>query len=247
MMLSRPWKSNTALTLAISVASSIVLPLSLLQPTTAAPAPYLVGQLFPDSWRTAGVPAGTVIPIQYDKDKIILKPDETVPVTLTVARDVLSTRGSVIIPAGSQIKGNLKPTGDGTQFVADTVTLGNQSLGNQTVGNQKAGSQDYSIEATSDVINRRETITKQSDPKLLEGAAIGGGAAAILGEIFGRIQLWQVLGGAGVGALASVLLRGKKQVEVISIDPSTDLALTLRSNFEPNTNSGSDSGTGNRY
>jgi hypothetical protein len=228
-MLLRPWKSSTALTLAVTMASSVVLPLSLLQPATAA-TPYLVSQRFPDSWRTSGVPAGTVIPVQYEKNRIILEPNETVPVTLTVARDITSTRGDVLIPEGSKIKGKLKPTGDGTQFVAETLTIQNR---------------DYNIDAVSEVINRRETITRQSDPKLLEGAAIGGGAATVLGAIFGKIQLWQVLGGAGVGALASVLLRGRNNVEVISIDPNQDLALTLRSNFEPDTNSGR--GSGYRY
>lgn len=217
MRLPQVWRSSTAVTLAIAMTSSIVLPLTVSRPATARV--YQIAQMFPDSWRTPLIPAGTAIPVSYDKEKIVLTPTETVPVTLTVAQDIISSRGRVLIPAGSQIKGNLRPTQDGTQFVAEQITIENR---------------DYSIDATSEIVTRREVITKQSNPRWLEGAAIGGAASAILAEIFGRIDLWEVLGGAGVGALASVLFRGKKEVEVIVVEPATDLELTLQSNFAPN-------------
>jgi hypothetical protein len=46
-----------------------------------------------------------------------------------------------------------------------------------------------------------------------------------------------VLGGAGVGALGSLLIRNRDQVEVIVVDPATDLNLYLESDFEPDTGS----------
>jgi hypothetical protein len=130
----------------------------------------------------------------------------------------MTSDGTVLIPEGSVIEGELRPAGDGTQFVAENLVIDEQDI-------------KMPIDATSGVITRRETITKRSDPKILQGAAIGGAAAAILSEIFGRIDLWEVLGGAGLGALASVLIRNKQEVEVIIVNPQEDLNLTLQSDF----------------
>jgi hypothetical protein len=176
---------------------------------------------YPDSysWNYRSIlPGGTAIPTSYNKEKIFVTPTETSEVTLKVADNVRSPAGNVIIPAGSQIKGKLRPVSEGTQFIAEQLILGN---------NQR-----YRIDASSGLITRRETISRQSDPKIFQGVAIGAVASAILGEIFGRVQLWQVLGGAGVGALGSLLIRDHKQVEVISIDPTTDLTLRLNSDFD---------------
>lgn len=233
MKLSHHWQSGTALTLAIVMTGSIGAPLGLARSVAAAPV-YRTGQVFPPSWRTnpsnstpnrtpsgwgyrSIIAAGTIIPTSYEKDKIVVMPTETADLTLTVANDIRSGGGVVLIPAGSEIKGQLRPTSGGTQFVAEELILANGDR--------------YPIDATSDVITQRETITKRSDPKIFQGVAIGAVAASILGEIFGDIELWQVLGGAGVGALGSLLIRNRNQVEVITIDPATDLNLQLKSDF----------------
>ena len=54
-----------------------------------------------------------------------------------------------------------------------------------------------------------------------------------MGEIFGGIDLGEVLAGAGVGVLGEVLLRGRKQkeVEVVVVRPDTDLDLRLEEDF----------------
>jgi hypothetical protein len=215
MLLPNRWKSGTALTLTMTIISTLAIPLTFIKPATAAP--DQVAQRFPDSWRNT-IPSGTEIPIAYDKEKIVVTPNETAPVNLTVARDIMTSDGTVLIPEGSVIEGELRPAGDGTQFVAENLVIDEQDIKTP-------------IDATSGVITRRETITKRSDPKILQGAAIGGAAAAILSEIFGRIDLWEVLGGAGLGALASVLIRNKQEVEVIIVNPQEDLNLTLQSDF----------------
>ncbi len=215
MLLPKRWKSGTALTLTMTLVSTLAIPLTFVKPATASP--NLIAQRFPDTWRNT-IPAGTEIPITFEKDKIVVTPDETAPVKLKVARDITTSGGTVLIPEGSVIEGELRPAGGGTQFVAKNLVIAGQ--------NGKTP-----IDATSGVITRRETINKRSDPKLLQGAAIGGAAAAVLSEIFGRIDLWEVLGGAGLGALASVLIRNKKEVEVIIVNPQEDLTLTLQSDF----------------
>jgi hypothetical protein len=217
MVLSRSWQSGTALTLTMTIASSLLVPILWNQSATAAP--DLVAQTFPESWRRSAVPSGTLVPVRYDKaERVILKPDETVPLTLTVTRDVLTARGTVLIPSGSEVEGELRPAEGGTQFVAETLRL--------------AGSdRSYAIDATSSPITQTETITRRTNPDILRGAAIGGAAAAVLAEIFGRIDPLEVIGGAGLGVLAEVLLRRRQEVEVIVVEPETDIDLRLQSDL----------------
>jgi hypothetical protein len=232
MLFPRAWQSGAALTMTttiattmtMTIASSLLVPLLLAHKAAAAsPAqpvalPNQIAQRFPDSWRTNAIPAGTPIPVRYAKaEKIVLTPDETVPVTLTVTADVRTNRDTVLIPSGSEIEGELQPGDGGTQFVAKQVVLAND---------RKAP-----IEATSNVVTRTETISRRSNPDILKGAAIGGAAAAVLAEILGDIDVLEVLGGAGLGALGSVLLRGRREVEVVVVEPETDLDLRLTSDF----------------
>ncbi|HEY9640511.1 MAG TPA: hypothetical protein V6C57_08505 [Coleofasciculaceae cyanobacterium] len=248
MVIPRSWQSGAALTMTMTIASSLIVPLMWLKPAVASTESILMAQTFPDSWRRSVLPAGTLIPVRYDKaEKIILKPDETVPVTLTVTRDILTARGTVAIPEGSQIAGELRPVEGGTQFVAKTLILQNggtqsptnqsptnQGTSNQGSSNQGSSNQGMPIDAVSSPITRTETITKRSNPNILRGAAIGAGAAAILSEIFGKINPLEVIGGAGLGVLAEVLLRGHQEVQVIVVEPATDIDLRLQSDFTLN-------------
>lgn len=57
------------------------------------------------------IPAGTPIPVIYDKaEKILVTRTETVPLTLTVAENIRNAGGTVVIPKGSQIRGNYVPS-----------------------------------------------------------------------------------------------------------------------------------------
>ena len=165
------------------------------------------------------VPSGFVIPVEYEEEKILLTPDETVPVTLLVAANVRDSRGNTLIPFGSEIIGQIEPSEDesGSWFVADEIVYPDGSS--------------QSIDAVSNVITRRETIKKGANAgDILKGAAIGGAAATVLAEIFGDIDALEVIGGAGAGAVAGLLLGGN-EVELISIDPNNDLDLTLQTNL----------------
>lgn len=229
-MISSRRQSSTALGLTFAILTSLAVPIGLSHSASA--------QMFPPSWRDPGrngssrpgpsyqfrsiLPAGTVIPTRYEREKIMVTPTETSKITLIVDGDIRSASGVTIIPANSKIEGELRPSGDGTQFVAKDLRLSNGSR--------------VPIDANSAVITRRETISRRSDPRWFEGVAIGAVAASVLGEVFGKIQLWQVLGGAGVGALGSVLIRNSQQVEVIAIDPATDLDLELSADFIRNPN-----------
>ncbi|HEY9598783.1 MAG TPA: hypothetical protein V6D33_14055 [Cyanophyceae cyanobacterium] len=219
MLISQRWRSSTALFLALGITSTTALPAVLAVPAIALAKPTLIGQRFPQSQRVR-VPEGTRIPVELENaEKIVVTPEETAPVTLIVASDIRSTSGTILIPAGSKIEGKLTPTDGGTQFIAEELIIKNSN-------------QRLPIDATSQVITEKETIDKGTNVgEILKGAAIGGAAAAIIAEIFGSIDLDEVLGGAGLGALAGLLLGGRKKAEVIVVYPETDLDLTLQSDL----------------
>ena len=222
MLISHQWQSRTALLMALGITSMAAFPILLATPATASSKSYVVGSLFSQSTRVI-ISAGTVIPVTFDKaDKIVVTPEETAPVTLTVAQDIRSTSGTILIPSGSQIEGNLQPIEGGTHFVAQELIIKNSN-------------QRLPIEANSKVITQTETIKKGTDTgEILKGAAIGGAAAAVLSEILGDIDLREVLGGAGLGAIAGLLLGGQKEAQVLVVNPDTDLDLTLKSDLQLN-------------
>ena len=165
------------------------------------------------------VPRGFVIPVEFDEEKILVTPEETVPVTLYVAADVKNRQRDVLIPYGSEIVGEIKPNRDqtGSFFEAQELILPDGSS--------------QRIDAISQVITRTETVKKGANAgDILQGAAIGAAAATVLSEIFGDIEFLEVLGGAGAGAIAGILLGGN-EVELVSIDPNNDLDLTLQTNL----------------
>jgi hypothetical protein len=215
--------ARTSLVIALIVSFTTVAPIFSLTPAGA--------QLFPDRDRPTDnvsrrvvIPEGTQIPVRYDKaEKILVTEDETVPLTLKVAANLKNRRGTILIPYGSEIIGEIKPAEGGSQFVAQKIVI--------QEGRQETLEQ--SLDATSDVVSKTETVEKGADVgDIFKGAAIGGAAAAVISAILGdkAIATEEVLGGAGLGALAGWLLGGEK-AELISIDPNSDLTLTLNSDL----------------
>ncbi len=227
-MLTAYWRSMTAVLVAAGVSSTAIAPL-MAQPAAAQSlrSPVRVSQLF-DSARVM-LPTGTPIETVYEGvddegnsvERIVVLPDETAPLSLTVTQDIRSRAGTVIIPVGSTLEGELRPLeGDtpGTQFVSERVALPN--------------GQSYDIDAVSGPVTRTEVITEGKDPDFIKGAVIGAAAAAVLAEIIGDIDILEVLGGAGLGALGILVFGGgDEEVEVVVVEPSRDLAVSLRSDF----------------
>ena len=168
----------------------------------------------------ARIPAGTLIPVEYEEaEKVVLSPDESMTLELKVAQDIRDVQGRVIIPFGSVVVGQLKPVSGGTQFLAEQLIISNRRR--------------FRFDAISRVITDTEKITKGADAgDILKGAAVGGAAATLLSGITGDkvIATERVLAGAGLGALAGVLL-GREKAEVVVIYPEEDLDLRLRSDF----------------
>lgn len=188
--------------------------ISIVKPASAA-------QLFsqPNQVNQVTVPAGALIPTTHNEvKKIVLKPDETLPLTLTTTQNVTSSSGVILIPKGSQIEGQLQPAKEGSQFIAREIVMRD--------GRRMA------IAASSNIITKKEEIRQGSSTNsILQGALIGAGAAVIISEIVGDIDLIEVIGGAGVGALGGWLTGRGKKAEVVVVEPKTDLSLTLNSNL----------------
>lgn len=215
------WKSGSALLVTFGMVSSTIAPLSL--PAVAVtPNSQTLAQLFPSqpSARRLAIPAGTRLPVRYDgAEKIVLLPTETLPLTLKIDRNIRASDRTLLIPAGSEVKGKLRPTNGGSQFVADSLVLTN-------------GSQ-YYLNASSEVVTTTQEVTPGVDTgAVLKGAAIGAAAASVISGVTGkrRITLGKILIGAGAGAVGGLLL-GKKKADVIVVNPESDLELTLNSSL----------------
>ncbi|KAM3116044.1 S-layer homology domain-containing protein [Phormidesmis sp. 146-33] len=182
--------------------------------------PYIVGQAPTPQPQAVRIPAGTEIPLRYDKaDKILLAKNEPnpTPITLTVAQNIVTSDGTVLIPSGSQVTGQLVVAQGGAQFRASELTLAN--------------GQKIAIDATSNAITQTETVRKGANTgTILKDAALGSAAAAGISAVTGdrNIKATEVLIGTGAGALAGLIFGGDR-IELISIRPNTDLSLKLNS------------------
>lgn len=181
----------------------------------AISSPYIVNQAPVSSNVT--IPAGTVLPVKYEKSKILVTKDETVPLTLTVDRNITTSDGRVLIPAGSEIVGDLRPGTGGSQFVAKTLNMNGQSM---------------AINAASDIITKTETVKKGINVgTFVKNAALGTAAAAAISAVTGdrAIATEELLIGGGAGVVLSLIQNflGKNSVDLISIEPNTDLNLRL--------------------
>lgn len=165
------------------------------------------------------IPSGSSILVEYAKGKILLGPNDKSPITLTVAADIAGSNGKVLIPEGSKISGELRSTAAGVQFVAQELSIINGSR--------------VPLNATSQLITRKETVTKGVNVgNLVKNTALGAAAAAAIAGVTGdrAIATEEVLGGAGIGTLIGVFL-GRDKVDLYAVNPDTDLDLVLNSDL----------------
>lgn len=190
---------------------------------SAISSPYIVGaRTTPPVDNRIVLSSGSRILVGYDKsEKILLAQNEPkpVPLTLKVAQNVV-TQNTVVIPAGSQVVGELRSTQNGAQFFAKELILPNGSR--------------VPMSATSGVVTRTEEITKGINiAKVLKNAALGAAAAAAIAGVTGdrAIATEEVLLGAGLSTVLTLIgvFQGRDKVDLISVDPNTDLNLTLGS------------------
>ena len=185
------------------------------------PSPYIVGQnnTTPPVQNQLRIPAGNTIAVQYSKDKILLGPDEKVPLTLTVGQNIANSQSVILIPAGTQVVGELRTVSGGAQFFASELVF--------------ATGRRVAINGTSRIVTTSEKVDKGiSAGKIVQNAALGAAAAAAIAAVTGdrAIATEEVLGGAGIGTLLGLFL-GRDSVTLASINPNRDLNVTLNSDL----------------
>ena len=165
------------------------------------------------------IPTGTVLPVKYAKaDKILLGKNEPVPsaITMTIPQNIVSAAGKVLIPSGSQVEGKLVVDNGAAQFVSERLITTNGDR--------------YDLSAVSEKITTTETVRKgASATGVIKGTVLGAAAAAGITAVTGdrNVNAWETLAGAGAGALAGLIF-SKDKVELIAINPDTDLAIQLQ-------------------
>ncbi len=223
-------KSGMASAIALLMGITALSPFYALKPATAQLLPRpsqrsLPSNNYGNTNIGVTIPAGTRIPMQFQNgERILVSPEETLSITLRTAATIRDSNRNVLIPAGSEVNGEIRPVGGGSQFIASEIMINGQS---------------YPFNATSKVVSRTETIREgASIGEILGGTVAGAGAAAIIAGVTGdrRIDALEVLAGAAVGTLAGWGLPeagiiGGGEATVIAIEPEQDFILTLQSNF----------------
>ena len=177
-----------------------------------------------DTYRVRA-PEGTLLPVTYPQSQQIrVKQGEYLPLELQISTNLRDSNGSLLIPAGTKIRGQLEPTSQGTRFVAREMVLNNQWV---------------PLDATSQVVSRTEIVNDGATVgNILSGTFAGAGTATILAGTTGdrRIAPLEVLGGAALGTLLGwglpegQIIGGGEHREVV-IDTKRDLTLTLNSDL----------------
>ncbi|MEO0374341.1 MAG: S-layer homology domain-containing protein [Cyanobacteria bacterium P01_A01_bin.17] len=153
------------------------------QQASLLPSQYIAGD-----FDASALTAGTTVPVTYaEADRVIVSPQETAVLTLTVDANIRDRNNNIVIPRGSEIIGELQPRDGGSQFVASTVGINGQ---------------DYPIQAFSDVITRTRSVNDPSLVSLARNSVIGAAAAAGISGLVGNrtITAEKVIPGAAVGA-----------------------------------------------
>lgn len=179
------------------------------------------------------IPAGTTIPvIANDTDTIKITKGESRPLNLNLNANLRSSNGTILIPAGSQVTGQLQATEQGVQYVAQQVILPN--------------GQALPFNATSRLLMNYDIEQMgASTADIVMGTLAGAGTATLIAGTTGdrHINALEVLSGAAVGALAgwglpAAGILGGGSEETMTLNPSQDLTLTLQAPLSLNGVSG---------
>ncbi|MEA5575484.1 conjugal transfer protein TrbI [Anabaena sp. UHCC 0451] len=216
------WQSKTAALMAIAITTGAVTPLFTFTPAQA--------QFNLNQSRTVTIPANVTLPVTYEKEKVIVNPGERLPLTLRIANDIIDSNRNVLIPARTEVVGELEPVNLDSGYYNDNKKQGVRFVARELVFSSGRRQQ---ISANSRTISETERISQGTDTgRVLTDAAIGAGAATVISLLTGnkKIEVLEPVGGAAAGALASILLR-KKQADVFVLRPEDDLDITLLSNL----------------
>ena len=219
------WKSGTAALMTMAITTGAITPLFTSAPASAQ---YNINQS-----RTITIPYNVTLPVTYEKEKVIVNPGETMPLTLKIESDIIDRNRNVLIPQGTDVVGRLEPVNLNGSYSTDRND--NKNKGVKFVAQELvfASGKRQTINASSRTYTQTERISQGTDTgSILTDAAIGAGAATVISLITGnrKIEVLEPIIGAAAGAGASILLR-KKQADVFVLRPQQDLDITLNSSL----------------
>lgn len=113
------------------------------------------------------------------------------------------------LPVGTIVRGRFEPIEGGLRYVADSVEIGDRI---------------YNLNAASDVLHDVKDPRETRVGNILTDAAIGAAGGYAIGEILGRPDLLEVLGGAAAGATVGNVTAPR----VVVIKPDEPLTLYSR-------------------
>lgn len=159
--------------------------------------------------------AGQTIATHYGgKSQLILQTGETRKLALSLNQDIRNPSGQVVIPADTQIEGEITPIEGGGQFTATRMIINGVA---------------YPFSAQSPTLHDVKDPQQTSIGAIAGDAAIGAAGGIVLGQVLGQrgITLEQVLGGAAAGAAVGNVTAPRAVV----LDPGTEVKLQLTENF----------------
>ncbi|MBD0335133.1 MAG: S-layer homology domain-containing protein [Cyanobacteria bacterium Co-bin13] len=166
------------------------------------------------------VEAGTPISVRYpnagnNQVDIIVAPGQTVAASLEVAQPIRNAAGQVLVPVGSTLQGRIVPVNiqgssiTAAQFVADSLTVGNNN---------------YPVRAVSSPVAATQNVNQST----LQGALVTTAAQSILGPLLGNQNIGNVIGQVITGSGNAT-----SQNAVVVINPN-QLDLRVDSAFSVN-------------
>ncbi|MEM8810655.1 MAG: hypothetical protein AAGF01_31990 [Cyanobacteria bacterium P01_G01_bin.38] len=110
------------------------------------------------------------------------------------------------LPVGSILRGSFEPIDGGLQYVANSVEIADRI---------------YELNAASDTLHDRKDPRETRTGAILTDAAIGAAGGAVVGEVLGDIDVFEVLGGAAAG----VIVGNTTAPAVVVIEPDEPILL----------------------
>lgn len=124
-----------------------------------------------------------------------------------------ATIGTQRLPVGTVIRGRFEPAEGGLVYVANSVEITDRI---------------YQINAVSEVMRSRKDPRETSTGAILTDAAIGALGGYVLGEVFGRPDLLEVVGGAAAG----VLVGSTTAPSVVVVRPDDPIVLVAQNSVQ---------------
>lgn len=151
-----------------------------------------------------------VIARYQGKDQQIIQTGETRALIVQLAEPIVNRAGQVVIPAESEISGQVVPIEGGGQFIAKQITVNGRP---------------YAFPAKSSTLHDVKDPRETSAGSIAGDAAIGAAGGAVVGQVLnGKIGIGEVLVGAATGVVIGNVTAPR--TVVISTGDQIELQLT---------------------